>query len=50
VIGVTGSLTAAVGSFFSRRQRLTYRTKKLSEVSREKSLYADTKYPTRSSA
>jgi len=43
VIGFTGSLTAALGSFFSSRQRFTYRTKKVSAVSREKFFIAETK-------
>ena len=50
MIGFTGSLTAALRSFFSSRQRFTYRTKKVSAVSREKFFIAEMKYPTRSSA
>jgi hypothetical protein len=49
-MALTGSLTAAPESRFSRRQRFTQRTKKVCAVSREKSFRADTKYPTRSSA
>ncbi len=50
VMGSFGAETAAAGSFFSRRQRLTKWVRSLGEVSSVKSTREVTKWPTRSSA